>query len=216
MIYKYCMSKKELSDRFEKYLAEKYPEAKCSLDYKNPFQLLTATILSAQCTDKRVNIVTKELFKKYPAPMDMANADYDEMCEVIKSTGIYKNKAKSLISMAKDLTQKHGGIVPDSLKELTALAGVGRKTANVVLGNIYNMPGIVVDTHVKRIMNRLGLTDSGDPVKIEKELEVLVDGENHCMWGHRVISFGRDICTAKQPKCAICGVKDVCRYYASL
>ena len=216
MIYKYNMDKKELSLRFEKFLSRNYPDVKCSLDYRSPFELLCATILSAQCTDKRVNIITKELFRKYPTPMAMADADYDDMCEVIKSAGLYKNKAKSLISMAKDLTEKFGGEVPDSLKDLTSLAGVGRKTANVVLGNIYGMPGIVVDTHVKRITNRLGLTDSQDPVKIEHELENLIDGDKHCMWGHRVIHFGREICTARQPKCGICGVKDVCRFYSTL
>lgn len=207
------MDRKKLSEIFAEFLAEKYPDAKCSLDYESPFQLLCATILSAQCTDKRVNIITKELFRKYPTPADMAAADYDDMCEVIKSAGIYKNKAKSLISMARDLVEKFGGDVPDNIKDLTNLAGVGRKTANVILGNIYGSAGVVVDTHVKRIANRIGLTDSEDVLKIEKDLEKLIDGKEHCMWGHRAISFGREICTAQSPKCGLCGMRDVCGYY---
>lgn len=210
------MDKKELADKFSEYLRTAYPAVKCSLDYENPFQLLCATILSAQCTDARVNVVTKELFHKYPSAEALASADYDELCGVIKSAGLYKNKAKSLISMAGDIVVKFAGVVPDNIDGLLSLAGVGRKTANVILGNIYNMPGVVVDTHVKRIANRVGLTESSEPVKIERELEVLIDGSEHCMWGHRVIHFGREICTARQPKCGICGVKDVCRYYASL
>jgi len=210
------MDKQQLSQIFENYLAENWANAKCSLDYENPFQLICATALSAQCTDKRVNEITPDLFRAYPDAFALANADYDSVAAIVKSAGLYQTKAKNLISMAKALVEKHGGEVPDSMEELTALAGVGRKTANVILGNIWHRPGVVVDTHVKRISNRLGLVNSDDPVKIEKELEQLIDGKNHCIWGHRCISFGREICTAKSPKCTICGVKDVCKYYASL
>lgn len=207
------MDIRQKSEIFQQYLAERYPDAKCSLDYQNPFQLLCATALSAQCTDKRVNVITKELFREYHDAFSLASADYDALCGIIKSAGMYKVKAQNLIKMAKRLVQDFGGEVPDNIDALTSLAGVGRKTANVILGNIYGMPGVVVDTHVKRITGRLGLTDSEDPAKIEKEMEALIDGKDHCMWGHRVISFGREICTAKSPKCSECGVRKICRFY---
>ncbi|WP_277656028.1 endonuclease III [Seleniivibrio woodruffii] len=210
------MDKQQLSQIFENYLAGNWADVKCSLNYENPFQLICATALSAQCTDKRVNEITPNLFRAYPDAFALANADYDSVAAIVKSAGLYQTKAKNLISMAKALVERHGGEIPDTMEELTALAGVGRKTANVILGNIWHRPGVVVDTHVKRISNRLGLVNSDDPVKIERELEQLIDGENHCIWGHRCISFGREICTAKSPKCTICGVKDVCKYYASL
>ena len=210
------MDKKELSKIFEDFLAENWADAVCSLNYENPFQLICATALSAQCTDKRVNEITPALFAKYPDAFALASAKYEDVADIIKSAGMYKVKAKNLISMANDLVKKHGGEVPEDMDSLTALAGVGRKTANVVRGNIWHRAGVVVDTHVKRITNRLGLVDNEDPVKIEHELEQLIDGKNHCIWGHRCIRFGREICTAKSPKCGICGVRNVCKYYASL
>jgi endonuclease-3 len=206
MLYKNNMDKKRLAEIFNEYLKEKYPVVVCSLDYENPYQLLTATILSAQCTDKRVNIVTKELFKKYPTPFDLANANHEELCEDIKSTA----------NMAKTLVEKHNGEVPQDMDDLLELSGVGRKTANVVRGNLWHLPGVVVDTHVKRISNRIGLTNQSDPVKIERELEKLIDGKEHSDWCHRVIYFGREICSARKPKCEICGVSHVCKYYSSL
>lgn len=209
------MDVREKSKYFEDYLAGKYADAKCSLDYSTPFQLICATALSAQCTDKRVNVVTKELFKRYPDAFALASADYETLCEIVKSAGMYRVKARNLINMAKSLVENFGGEVPDNIKDLTSLAGVGRKTANVILGNIFGQPGVVVDTHVKRIAHRLGLTDNEEPEKVEKDLEKLIDGKNHCMWGHRVISFGREICTAQRPKCGECGMKNLCRFYGS-
>lgn len=210
------MTRKQRSEIFEKYLNEKYPVVMCSLNYKSPYQLLAATILSAQCTDARVNIVTKELFEKYPTPFALANACHEDVAEIIKSTGMFNMKTRNIIGMAKILVEKHGGEVPREMEQLLELPGVGRKTANVVRGNLWKMPGVVVDTHVKRIAKRIGLTDNSEPDKVEKDLEKLIKGENHCGWCHRVIYFGREICTARNPKCEICGVSDACRYYTTL
>ncbi|ADD69464.1 endonuclease III [Denitrovibrio acetiphilus DSM 12809] len=210
------MTKQERAEAFEKYLEEKYPVVVCSLNYQTPFQLLTATILSAQCTDARVNIVTKDLFAAYPDPFSLADADIEDVAKIIKSTGMYKMKSKNIIGMAKALVENHGGEVPQDMDELLALSGVGRKTANVVRGNFWQKPGVVVDTHVKRISGRVGLTDNTTPEKVEKDLEKLIKGEKQCDWCHRVIYFGREICTARSPKCGICGVSHVCKYYASL
>ncbi len=191
----------------------------CSLNYQTPpFQLLTATILSAQCTDARVNIVTKDLFEKYPdPPFALSNASHEDVSAIIKSTGMFNMKTKNIISMAKSLVEIHGGEVPSDMDELLALAGVGRKTANVVRGgNLWQKPGVVVDTHVKRITKRIGLTVNTDPEKVERDLEKLIKGEKHCEWCHRIIYFGREICSSQKPKCDICGVSHACKYYASL
>jgi len=211
-----AMTRKERSKIFEEFLEEKYPIVVCSLNYQTPFQLLTATILSAQCTDARVNIVTKDLFEKYPDPFALANATHEDVAEMIKSTGMYNMKTKNIIGMAKMLVENYGGDIPQGMDELLALPGVGRKTANVVRGNLWSMPGVVVDTHVKRIAKRIGLTDNTEPEKVEKDLEKLIKGENHCNWCHRVIYFGREICSAPKPKCTLCGVTHACKYYASL
>lgn len=210
------MDREQKAAVFEKYLNEKYPVVVCSLNYRTPYELLTATILSAQCTDARVNIATKDLFAKYPHPFALADADAQDVAEIIKSTGMYNMKTKNIIGAAKMLVDKYGGEVPREMEQLLELPGVGRKTANVVRGNLWKLPGIVVDTHVKRIAKRIGLTDNSDPDKVEKDLEKLIKGENHSDWCHRVIYFGREICTARNPKCEICGVKDECRYYSSL
>ncbi|PLX67069.1 MAG: endonuclease III [Denitrovibrio sp.] len=210
------MTKKERAQIFEQFLEDKYPIVICSLNYQTPFQLLTATILSAQCTDKRVNIVTKDLFEKYPNPFALANANHEDVAAIIKSTGMFNMKTKNIISMAKSLVENHGGEVPSEMDELLALAGVGRKTANVVRGNLWQKPGVVVDTHVKRITKRIGLTTNTDPEKVERDLEKIVKGEKHCDWCHRIIYFGREICTSQKPKCEICGVSHACKYYASL
>ncbi|PLX70929.1 MAG: endonuclease III [Denitrovibrio sp.] len=210
------MNRKERAAVFKQYLTEKYPVVVCSLRYETDFQLLTATILSAQCTDARVNIVTKELFEKYPDAFALANADPENVAKIIKSTGMYNMKTKNIIAMAKALVENHGGEVPKGMQELLALSGVGRKTANVVRGNLWKMPGVVVDTHVKRISRRVGLTDSTEPEKVEKDLEKLIDGAEHCDFCHRIIYFGREICTARKPKCENCGVNHACRYYTSL
>ena len=192
-------------------LKKQYPDAGCSLTHRSPLQLLVATILSAQCTDERVNIVTKVLYCKYKTARDYANADPAVLEEEIRSTGFYRNKTKSIISMAQDLVDKHGGQVPQTMEELTSLRGVGRKTANVVLGNAFGIDeGIVVDTHVKRISNRLGLTRNEDPEKIEQDLTELIPRSEWTLWPHLLIHHGRAICQARKPKCEMCTINDLC------
>jgi endonuclease-3 len=198
---------KEIYDR----LIAHYPDAHCALDFKTPFQLLIATILSAQCTDKRVNMVTPALFKRYRTPAALADANPSELEEMIKSTGFFRNKAKSLLGMAGAVAEKHNGKVPDSMDELVALPGVGRKTANVVLGNAYaRNEGVVVDTHVTRVSRRLGLTKHTDAVKIESDLMPLFDRDQWTMLSHLLIEHGRTICEARRPKCEICFLSDIC------
>ena len=203
-----------MNKRTEKILAlldEKYTrEYKCYLNHENPWQLLIATMLSAQCTDARVNIVTADLFKKYTGVETFANADLAELEQDIKPTGFYHNKAKNIIACCKALIERHDGLVPDSIEELTALAGVGRKTANVILGNVFNKPSIVVDTHVKRISRRLGFTTEEDPEKIEYELMEVLPKDHWILYNIQIITFGRSICTARNPKCDECFLKDYC------
>lgn len=184
---------------------------KCYLHYETPWQLLFATILSAQCTDERVNIVTKDLFRKYDSLEKFAGADLKEMEQDIHSTGFYHNKAKNIIGCAQALLHKHGGEVPRSIEELTALPGVGRKTANVIRGNIYHDPSVVVDTHVKRISKRLGLSKSDDPEKVEQELMKVLPRDHWILYNIQIITFGRSICTARSPKCEECFLKDFCK-----
>ena len=192
-------------------LKKQYPDAKCSLDYRNPLELLVATILSAQCTDTRVNVVTKNLFRKYKSAGDYANADPDELSDIIKSTGFFRNKRKSLIGMGAALAERHEGRVPQTLDELTKIPGVGRKTANVVLGNAFNKnEGIVVDTHVSRISRRLRLTRKNEAVKIERDLMRIVSREEWTLFPHLLIHHGRAICQARKPKCEICPVNMLC------
>lgn len=183
----------------------------CYLNHETPWQLLIAVILSAQCTDARVNIVTKDLFVKYPTLEDFANADLKELERDIHSTGFYHNKAKNIISCAKTLVEKHNGEVPRSIEELTALAGVGRKTANVIRGNIYNDPSVVVDTHVKRISKKLGFTKEDDPVKIEYDLMKVLPKDHWILYNIQIITLGRTICTARNPKCEECFLADLCK-----
>ena len=189
-----------------------YPHARCSLDYRTPLQLLVATILSAQCTDERVNLVTKDLFRKYKSAADYAGAPQEQLERDIQSTGFFRNKAKSLRAMAGALVERHRGRVPESMEELTDLAGVGRKTANVVLGNAFGKNvGITVDTHVTRVANRLGLTDhEADAVKIEQDLMPLVPQEDWARWSHLLIHHGREICTARNPACERCPLLPHC------
>ena len=195
-------------------LKRTYPEAKCSLHFRTPLQLLVATILSAQCTDERVNLVTKNLFRKYKTAQDYAAAPEGELERDIQSTGFYRNKAKSLRAMARALVERHGGEVPRSMEELTQLAGVGRKTANVVLGNAFGQNvGVTVDTHVTRVSNRLGLTDhASDAVKIEQDLIPLVPRDDWALWSHLLIHHGRALCTARNPKCGPCPLLPHCPY----
>jgi endonuclease-3 len=197
----------EIYDR----LAAHYPGAHCALDYRSPFQLLVATILSAQCTDKRVNMVTPALFKKYRTPAALAAADPDELEALIRSTGFYRNKAKSLLGMSAAVAQRHGGRVPDEMDALVELPGVGRKTANVVLGNAFGKnEGVVVDTHIGRVSKRLGLTAQDDPVKVETDLARLFPREHWTMLAHLLIEHGRQICEARRPKCEQCFLNDLC------
>jgi endonuclease-3 len=205
---------KELKERAAEYyrrLIAAYPDAHCALDHANPYQLLVATILSAQCTDKRVNMVTPELFRHYPDATHLAGADQESLESEIKSTGFFRSKSKSLLGMARALVSGYGGKVPSTMEELTKLPGVGRKTANVVLGNAFGKNvGIVVDTHVARLANRLGLTNETDPVKIEAALMPLFPTEQWTMLSHLLIEHGRQICVARVPRCAQCVLNDIC------
>lgn len=183
---------------------------KCYLTHDSAWQLLIATILSAQCTDARVNIVTKDLFVKYPTIEAFAAADQSELEEDIRSTGFYRNKAKNIIACTRKLISDFGGEVPQSIEELTSLAGVGRKTANVIRGNIYNQPSIVVDTHVKRISKKLGFTSEEDPEKIEFELMKVLPKDHWIIYNIHIITLGRSICIARNPKCEVCFLKNEC------
>ena len=188
-----------------------YPGAECALNYDNPWQLLVATILSAQCTDVRVNIVTEILFKEIPTPQKMAAARQQDVEELIRTTGFFRNKAKNLIMCARQVLERHQGKVPQTLNELVALGGVGRKTANVVLGNAFNIPGMVVDTHVKRLSTRFGWTKANDPEKIEQELCKLLPMKEWTQCSHTLIAHGRACCKAPVPLCSQCQVSDICR-----
>jgi endonuclease-3 len=191
-------------------LAEEYPEAVCELDHKTPFQLLAATILSAQTTDTRVNMVTPTLFARYPRPADLAAADAEELGELIRSTGFYQNKAKSLIGMAKAVVERFDGDVPTDLDDLTTLPGVGRKTANVVRSVAFQLPGLPVDTHVGRLSRRLGLTTEHDPVKVELELNSYLRPAERGDFSLRMILHGRRVCFARNPACDRCVLEDIC------
>ena len=192
-------------------LKEEYPDAETELNWSNPFELLVATILSAQTTDVRVNQVTETLFEKYPTAGDYAGVAAEELEEDIRPTGFYRNKARSLQGMARVLAEDHGGRVPETMPELTALPGVGRKTANVVLGNAFGInEGVVVDTHVRRLSNRLGLTSKKDPEKIEQDLLEIVPEEDRTVFSHLLIFHGRRICKARKPDCPNCILNDIC------
>ncbi len=201
----------DAAQRIYQELAALYPDAHCELDFASPYQLLAATILSAQCTDKRVNMTTPELFAAYPSPAALAAARHEDVETIIKSTGFFRAKAKSLIGMAGAITDRHGGEVPSTMEELVVLPGVGRKTANVVLGNAFDINvGVVVDTHVARLSNRLGLTNETDPLKIEQALMKLFPSDQWTMLSHLLIWHGRRVCDAKKPRCAICTLAPIC------
>jgi endonuclease III len=205
---------KTKSARLKKIIAaldRTYPEAHCELDHADPLQLLVATILSAQCTDKRVNLVTQELFKKYRSATDYANAPLAELEQAIKSTGFFRNKAKNIQAACRKLVERYGGRVPQTMEELTQLDGVGRKTANVVLGNAFGINvGVVVDTHVARLSQRLGLTKQADPEKIERELMAQVPQKQWALFSHWLIWHGRRRCDARRPDCEGCEIKKLC------
>ncbi|MDD5643910.1 MAG: endonuclease III [bacterium] len=205
----------KLKDRAKKIyglLLAEYPGAKTELDFSNPLQLLVATILSAQCTDKRVNIVTARLFKKYGSAAAFAKADTGTLEQEIRSTGFFRNKARNIIACCKEIDRKYGGKVPSSMDELTGLPGIGRKTANVILGNVFGIPGIVVDTHVIRLSGRIGLTEETDPVKIEFDLMKIVGRNDRTMFSHLLVFHGRSICKARNPACYMCKIEKICSY----
>ena len=205
------MKKLERATIIVALLKQEYPDAHCELDYRTPYELLVATILSAQCTDARVNLVTPALFSRYPTPGRLATARQEDVEDLIRSTGFFRNKAKSLIGMAQALTASHEGLVPKTMEDLQVLPGVGRKTANVILGNAYGLnEGITVDTHVARLSTLLGLTRQTTPEKIERELMKLVPRENWTVFSHLVIWHGRRVCIARRPKCAECVLNQVC------
>ena len=204
-------SKRERARQLAAAFTDTYPDAHCELDYEDAFQLLVATILSAQCTDKRVNMVTPTLFERFPQPDRMAGAGRAEIEQLVQSTGFFRSKARSIQEASADLVTKHGGQVPASMEDLIALRGVGRKTANVVLGNAFDINvGVVVDTHVARLSKRLGLTTKTDPVKIEQDLMKLVPQPNWALWSHWLIFHGRRRCPARKPDCEGCEVATLC------
>ena len=198
------MTKKQRTALAVATLEKLYPDAICSLEYADAFQLLIATRLSAQCTDKRVNMVTPDLFGEFPTAEKMANAPIERVEELIKTCGLYKTKAKDLVGIACGIVENYGGIVPDTIEELTTLPGVGRKTANLVCGDIYKKPAVVTDTHFIRICNRLGLVNTTVPLKVETEMRKLLDPQKSNDFCHRTVLFGRDVCIARNPRCNSC------------
>jgi len=206
------MRKKEAVNRIIEELDRLYPDAGCSLTYQTPLQLLIATQLAAQCTDERVNIVTKDLFRKYKSAEDFANAGLKTLEQDIRSTGFYRNKARNIKECCRMIIERYNGEVPGSMEELLTLPGVGRKTANVILGNIYNIPGIVVDTHAKRLSNRLGLTKEQDPTKIEFDLMKVIPRERWTKFSNQLVFHGRAVCKARKPNCEECTIMPYCVY----
>ncbi len=209
------MTRKEkavlVCDRLEK----RYPDARCSLVYTKPHELMIAGRLSAQCTDARVNIVTKELFERYKTVEDFANADIADVERIIMPCGLYKTKAQSVIGMCKKLLEDFGGRIPETIDELTTLPGIGRKTANLIMGDVHHKPAIVTDTHCIRICGRLGLSKSKEPAKVEQELLPIIPKERSSDFCHRLVMFGRDVCKARGEKCTECEMTDICKYYIS-
>lgn len=205
------MTKKEIANRATELLELEYPEAICSLQYSDPFQLLVATRLSAQCTDARVNMITPALFSEFPTAEAMAKAELSRVEELIKSCGLYKTKAKDLIEIGKGICERFGGRVPDTIEELTTLSGVGRKTANLVIGDVYGKPAVVTDTHFIRIVNRLGLTKNKEPIKVESDLRKLLAPDKSNDFCHRTVLHGRAVCTARKAYCDKCVLKEICK-----
>lgn len=210
------MNKKSRVIEIIKIFDKLYSDADCTLDYEDPLQLLISTQLAAQCTDARVNIVTKSLYKKYKTVHDFANADLSELEQDVKPTGFYRNKARNIKETCKILIEKFDGKVPDNLDDLLTLPGVGRKTANVVLGSAYGIPGIVIDTHAKRLSNRIGLSKNTDPTKIEFDLMKIVPKESWSKFCHQLVFHGRAVCNARKPKCEECAILDYCDYGAKV
>lgn len=205
------MNKKERAAGIIEIFDKIYPDVKCSLNYATPLQMLIATQLSAQCTDARVNIVTKTLFKKYPDVYAFAAADYGELCKDIRSAGFYRNKAKNIILCCRRLIDVYGGEIPDTMEALLTLPGTGRKTANLVLGDIFKKPAVVTDTHCMRLARRTGLTSSETPEKIETDLKKIIPPKNQLKLCHQFVAHGRLICTARSPKCSDCAIQSLCK-----
>ena len=204
------MRKRERTTEAVKRLEALYPDAVCSLTYTDAFQLLIATRLSAQCTDKRVNMVTPALFAEFPDAKSMGEAPLSRVEELIKTCGLYKTKAKDLVAIGKEITERFGGKVPDTIEELTTLPGIGRKTANLVCGDIYGKPAVVTDTHFIRLCNRLGLVETTNPLSVEKQMRKLLPPEKSNDFCHRTVLFGRDVCTARKAHCENCVLADIC------
>lgn len=205
------MKKKETINAIRRIFDVCYKDAECSLDFKTPHELLVAVQLSAQCTDARVNIVTKDLFKGYTSVYEFACADYDELCEYIRPCGFFRSKAKNIIASSKDIVEKFGGKVPDNMDDLLTLAGVGRKTANLILGDVYGKPGLVIDTHAIRLTNRIGLVKEKNPVKIEFALKKIVPEEYQTRFCHQLVYHGRAVCKAQKPACDDCPIAQCCK-----
>lgn len=206
------MTKKQRALEICEILKQVFPEAPCQLNAETPFQLLVATRLSAQCTDARVNLVTPALFEKYPTENQLAEAELTDVENLIHSCGFYHGKARDLIGMAKMVRDVYNGTLPDTIEELTKLPGVGRKTANLIVGDVYKKPAVVADTHVIRITNLLGLTDSKDPQKVEMQLKKILPPEESNDFCHRIVLHGRQTCIARRPKCQECALKEICKY----
>lgn len=206
------MEKQQIALRANEELKKLYPDAICSLEAEDPFQLLVATRLSAQCTDARVNLVTPALFRKYPSVEAFADADTKDVEEIIHSCGFFRQKAKDIVGMARDVIERYGGRVPDEIDELTTLPGVGRKTANLIVGDVYGKPAVVADTHLIRISGRLGLTDTKDPFKVEMALRELLPPEESNDFCHRAVLHGRALCDARKPRCNECPMADFCKF----
>ena len=202
--------RKERLQKILSFLKKEYPDAKCHLNYNNALELLVGSILSAQCTDKRVNMVTPDLFKKYQNAYDFSLAEIEDLKEDIRSTGFFNNKANSIIGCTKMLCEMHDGIVPDTIEELVKLRGVGRKTANVIIGNFYGKPGIIVDTHIGRLSRRLGLTNNKDPVKVEFDLREIVPEKDCTFFSNALGDHGRTVCKSRKPLCSSCKIADIC------
>lgn len=204
------MTKKERAQMIVERLEQVYPEGICSLDYKKPHELMIAGRLSAQCTDARVNIVTKELFAKYKTIEDFANADVADIEEIIRPCGLYKTKARSIVTMCRQIMDNFGGEIPDTIEKLTTLAGIGRKTANLVMGDVFHKPAVVTDTHCIRICGRLGLTKNKEPAKVEEDLRKILPPEKSSDFCHRLVLFGREYCKARGERCSECPLLDIC------
>ena len=205
------MTKKQRAQLLVEGLKKEYPEAICSLTADNPFELLVATRLSAQCTDARVNLVTPALFDKYKTLDDYVNADVKDIEDIIHSCGFYHGKARDIIEMARGVRDRFGGVVPDNIEDLTTLSGVGRKTANLIVGDVYGKPAVVADTHLIRLTNRMGLVDTKDPKKVEMELKKILPPEESNDFCHRAVLHGRAVCQARKPDCVNCCLNDVCK-----